>query len=97
MPNSNDDASQDRSDRDFDETKRWQTFEEILLRLHQEGLYLHPHQLAEFLVWHGLPVELRYVPQALQQKATQINENYLGDMVRVEAFDEPPWYSHRFF
>lgn len=96
MPNPTDDASPNSSDRAVHGAMHWHTFEEILRRLHQEGLYLHPHQLAEFFVWHGLPVELRYVPPALQQKATRINENYLGDMVRVETFDEPPWYSHRF-
>ncbi|EKQ68113.1 hypothetical protein OsccyDRAFT_2628 [Leptolyngbyaceae cyanobacterium JSC-12] len=78
---------------DSAESRRWHTFEDILRRLHQEGLYLHPHQLATFFVWHGLPVDLQYVPPCLQQRAAQINDNYLGDMARLEAFDEPPWYS----
>jgi len=74
----------------------WHTFEEILFRLHQEGIYLHPAQLAEFFVKHGLPVDLKYVPLRLRQRATQINDNYLGNMARLEAIEELPWYSHRF-
>ncbi|MDX2231680.1 MAG: hypothetical protein NW220_18745 [Leptolyngbyaceae cyanobacterium bins.349] len=81
---------------DIARDRRWHTFEDILWRLHQEGCYVRPEQLAEFFVWHGLPVDLRYVPAQLHQRATQINDNYLGDMVRLEPFDEPPWYSHRF-
>lgn len=76
------------------EEQRWQTFEEILKRLHQEGVYLHPHQLATFFVWHGLPVDLQYVPMDLKQRASQINDNYLGDMARLETVDEPLWYSY---
>ncbi|MBF2025857.1 MAG: hypothetical protein IGS48_03705 [Oscillatoriales cyanobacterium C42_A2020_001] len=75
------------------EDQHWPTFEEILRRLHQEGIYLHPHQLATFFVWHGLPVDLRYVPAGLQQRAAKINDNYLGDMARFEALNEPLWYS----
>jgi len=68
----------------------WPTFEEMLQRLHQTGIYIHPDQLAEFLLAHGLPVHLRYVPKHLQQKALQVNENYQGDMVRlVEEIDHP--------
>lgn len=74
----------------------WHTFEDILHRLHQEGCYLHPSQLAEFFVWHGLPVDLQYVPTSLRQRAMQINDNYLGDMARLEAVDDLPWYSHQF-
>lgn len=29
---------------------RWHTFSELLLQLHREGIYIHPHQLAEFLL-----------------------------------------------
>uniref|UniRef100_A0A832H5V5 Uncharacterized protein n=1 Tax=Oscillatoriales cyanobacterium SpSt-402 TaxID=2282168 RepID=A0A832H5V5_9CYAN len=75
------------------ECQQWPTFEEILRRLHQEGIYLHPHQLATFFVWHGLPVDLQYVPAALQQRAAQINDNYLGEMARLETLNEPSWYS----
>lgn len=68
----------------------WPTFEEILHRLHQEGLYIHPHQLAEFFLAHGLPVDLRYVPTHLRQKATFINDHYRGDMACLaEESDEP--------
>lgn len=74
----------------------WHTFEDILHRLHQEGLYLHPTQLAEFFVHHGLPVDLHYVPAHLMQRATQINDNYLGDLARLEERAEPLWYSHQF-
>ncbi len=62
---------------------QWPTFEEMLKRLHQEGLYLHPDQLAEFLLWHGIPVDLHYVPQHLQPKAQQINQAYQGDMAKL--------------
>jgi len=66
----------------------WPTFEDILRRLHAEGIYLHPDQLAEFLLCHGLPVHPRYVPERLQQKARQINQHYQGDMARlVEELD----------
>lgn len=75
------------------DTLSWHSFEDILQRLHQEGIYLHPHQLAEFFVWHGLPVDLRYVPEHLKQKATKINDNYLGDMARLEDVADFPWYS----
>lgn len=75
---------------------QWPTFEVMLRQLHQEGIYLHPTQLAEFLVRHGLPVDLQYVPVHLRHRATQINDNYLGDMARLEPRAEPPWYSHRF-
>ncbi|MDX2245060.1 MAG: hypothetical protein NW224_30655 [Leptolyngbyaceae cyanobacterium bins.302] len=97
MPNPTNDSSPNSGEGYPRSSPRWHTFEDVLARLHQEGIYLHPHQLAEFFVWHGLPVDLRYVPSRLQQRATQINDNYLGDMARLEAFDEPPWYSHRFF
>ncbi len=66
----------------------WPTFEDMLHRLHAEGIYLHPDQLAEFLLCHGLPVHLRYVPKHLQQKARQINQHYQGDMARlIEELD----------
>ncbi|MBD0344215.1 MAG: hypothetical protein ICV63_05170 [Coleofasciculus sp. Co-bin14] len=69
--------------------ERWPTFEEILQRLHAEGIYIHSEQLAEFLLAHGLPVHLRYVPEHLRLKAVAINENYQGDMVRVIEELEP--------
>lgn len=71
---------------------RWPTFEEILQCLHAQGVYIHSEQLAEFLLGHGLPVHLRYVPARLQSKAREINENYNGDMVRlVEELEPPNW------
>lgn len=69
----------------------WQTFEGILRRLHQEGIYIDAEQLAEFLLSHGLPVHLRYVPDRLKQKAIAINQNYQGDMAQlVEELEEQP-------
>lgn len=76
---------------------RWHTFEEILLRLHQEGIWLHPTQLAEFFVKHGLPVDLQYVSPELLPRATQINDNYAGNMARLEEAKEPLWYSQQFY
>ncbi|UBF28473.1 hypothetical protein K9N68_11700 [Kovacikia minuta CCNUW1] len=67
----------------------WHTFPEILQRLHHEGIYIHPHQLAEFFLWHGLPVDLDYVPKHLQQRAAFVNANYQGDMARSEVAKEP--------
>ncbi|GAC1471439.1 MAG: hypothetical protein NVS2B14_17060 [Chamaesiphon sp.] len=68
------------------------TFEEMLQQLHNAGIYLHPHQLAEFLLAHGLPVHLRYVPVHLRDKAMLVNENYQGDMASlIEETDEPYW------
>lgn len=73
-------------------TQRWLTFEEILQRLHKQGIYIHSEQLAEFLLRHGLPVHLRYVPAHLQSKAIQVNQNYQGDMVRqIEELEQPCW------
>jgi hypothetical protein len=69
---------------------RWHTFADILRRLHHERIYIHPDQLAEFLLVHGLPVELCYVPPHLRQKAQQVNANYRGDMARLEVTEEPP-------
>lgn len=76
--------------------ERWHNFEEILQRLHKEGIYIHSDQLAEFMLAHGLPVDLRYVPKHLQAKANKINSNYQGDMVELtqEADDmgnQFPW------
>lgn len=68
----------------------WPTFADILRRLHQERIYLHPHQLAEFMLRHGLPVDLCYVPAHLQHKAKQINDNYQGDMAREAVVGELP-------
>lgn len=72
----------------------WPSFEEILQRLHAEGIYLHPHQLAEFLLRHGLPVDLQYVPKHLRLKAIFINENYRGDMARL--IEESDYQSSQF-
>ncbi|MGA7937741.1 MAG: hypothetical protein WCA35_29605 [Kovacikia sp.] len=68
----------------------WHTFPEIVHRLHREGIYIHPDQLAEFLLRHGLPVDLDYVPNHLRQKAKVINDNYQGDMARAEARQDQP-------
>ena len=68
----------------------WHTFDEILQRLHAEGIYIHPEQLAEFYVVHGLPVDLCYVPRHLKAKAQQVNVNYRGDMARVEDVPQQP-------
>jgi hypothetical protein len=75
--------------------EHWPTFKDILYQLHQGGIYLHPHQLAEFLLRHGLPVNLEYVPPHLKQKAIAINNNYQGDMARLEERDDGPWYSEQ--
>jgi hypothetical protein len=73
-------------------TQRWQTFEEILQRLHKQGIYIHSEQLAEFMLRHGLPVHLRYVPAHLRSKAIEVNQNYQGDMVRqIEELEQPCW------
>ncbi|MEQ9359483.1 hypothetical protein [Coleofasciculus chthonoplastes] len=71
--------------------KRWHTFTKILQRLHREGIYIHSEQLAEFMVAHGLPVDLCYVPEHLHSKAIQINQNYQGDMVSLTEQSEPDW------
>lgn len=72
--------------------KGWLTFEEILQRLHRHGIYIHSEQLAEFLLAHGLPVHLRYVPAHLRLKAMEVNKNYQGDMVRlIEELEPPCW------
>jgi hypothetical protein len=63
--------------------ERWPGFEEILSRLHQEGIYIHSDQLAEFLLRHGLPVHLRYVPSSLRDRALFINKHYQGDMAKL--------------
>lgn len=75
-----------------DDSAHWRTFAELLTRLHSEGIYLHPDQLAEFLLWHGLPVDLCYVPDRLRQKAENINAHYQGDMARLEDIKEPFWH-----
>lgn len=72
--------------------QRWPTFEDILQRLHTAGIYIHSEQLAEFLLDHGLPVHLRYVPPHLRLKAIQVNENYQGDMAcLIEELEPPCW------
>lgn len=64
----------------------------MLRRLHAEGVYLHPHQLAEFLLAHGLPVDLSHVPAHLREKAILVNTHYRGDMAALdEDSDEQPW------
>ncbi|MBL1177720.1 hypothetical protein [Pantanalinema sp. GBBB05] len=67
----------------------WHSFPQILQRLHQEKILIHPDQLAEFMLMHGLPVDPQYVPQHLQQKAHQINTHYQGDLARLESTPEP--------
>ncbi|MGJ3252171.1 MAG: hypothetical protein ACFE0J_13745 [Elainellaceae cyanobacterium] len=64
-------------------TPPWPTFEDMLHRLHAEGIYIHSEQLAEFLLAHGLPVDLRYVPPHLQSKAQHINNHYQGDVAAL--------------
>lgn len=71
----------------------WPTFEQVLYRLHAEGIWLSPQQLATFYLYHGLPVDLCYVPPHLQALATRINDNYQGDMARLETVQAGPWYS----
>jgi hypothetical protein len=72
--------------------ERWPTFEEILKALHTQGIYVHSEQLAEFLLAHGLPVHLRYVPSHLRRKALEVNQNYQGDLVQViEELEPPSW------
>lgn len=72
--------------------EHWPTFEEMLQNLHGQGIYIHPDQLAEFLLAHGLPVHLRYVPVHLRSKAIKVNENYQGDMVQIiEELEPPSW------
>ena len=71
---------------------RWHTFAEIVLRLHKQGIYIHPHQLVEFFLWHGLPVDLCHVPPRLRKKAETVNEHYEGDMARLEETQDPFWH-----
>lgn len=67
----------------------WHTFPQILQRLHREQIFIHPEQLAEFMVMHGLPVDLQYVPQHLKQKAHQINTHYQGDLAQLADSPQP--------
>jgi len=62
----------------------WRTFEDMLQGLHRDRIYIHPDQLAEFLLRHGLPVDLRHVPKHLHARANRINTHYQGDMARLE-------------
>lgn len=73
---------------------RWFTFAEILRRLHREGIYVHPHQLAEFFVRHGLPVDLHYVPEDLKSKAKRVNLHYQGDTARLEQVGEEDFWDY---
>lgn len=82
----------DRSPADSEAPTHWHTFAELVVRLHQEGILIHPHQLAEFLLGHGLPVDLCYVPQRLKQKAKDVNTHYQGDMARLEEMKDPFWH-----
>ena len=71
----------------------WPTFAEILYRLHKEGFYIRVDQLAEFMLRHGLPVDLEYVPPHLQEKARALNANYQGDSAQLsEQPDDYLWY-----
>lgn len=65
-------------------TEPWHSFEDILNRLHGEGIYLNAEQLATFFTYHGLPVNLRYVPEALRERAHLINIHYQGDLARID-------------
>ena len=71
---------------------RWHTFAEVVLRLHKEGIYIHPHELAEFFLRHGLPVDICYVPDRLAQRAATVNALYQGDMARLEEMKDPYWH-----
>lgn len=71
-------------------SERWHTFPEILRRLHQERIFIHPDQLAEFMLRHGLPVDPCYVPKHLKQRAKLINSHYQGDMARSEVVEDQP-------
>jgi hypothetical protein len=77
---------------DPDDPTHWPTFAELLARLHREGILIHPDQLAEFLLGHGLPVDLCYVPDRLKPKAEEINAGYQGDMARLEDLNDPFWH-----
>ncbi|NJK53548.1 MAG: hypothetical protein HC936_13385 [Leptolyngbyaceae cyanobacterium SU_3_3] len=80
------------SNPDDPDPNRWPTFAELVVRLHGEGIYIHPDQLAEFLLSHGLPVDLCYVPDRLKQKAEAVNSHYQGDMARLEEMNDPFWH-----
>ena len=83
----------DNPDRGSNSEEHWPTFAEILYRLHQEGVYIRASDLAAFMLAHGLPVDLQYVPSVLQKKATIVNANYQGDMARLsEQPDDYFWY-----
>lgn len=73
------------------QNEQWPTFEELLQRLHREGIYIHAEQLVEYLLAQGLPVHLRYVPKHLRTKAIEVNQNYRGDMVRLIEEQEHRW------
>lgn len=66
----------------FNQLQPWRTFPQIVQRLHREGIYIRPEQLAEFFLAHGLPVDLQYVPSDLRARAAQINQHYRGEMAR---------------
>ncbi len=86
------DLSNDLEDPALEAMIRWHTFAEIVLGLHKEGIYIHPHQLAEFLLGHGLPVDLCHVPPRLKHKAETVNARYQGDMARLEDTKDPFWH-----
>jgi hypothetical protein len=71
----------------------WSTLAEIVYCLHLEGIYIRVEQLAEFMLLHGLPVDLQYVPKRLQEKAKAINANYQGEGAQVSLQpDGYEWY-----
>lgn len=71
----------------------WSTLAEIVYRLHLEGIYIRVEQLAEFMLLHGLPVDLQYVPKRLQEKAKAINASYQGEGAQVSLQpDGYEWY-----
>ncbi len=71
------------------------TLSEILYRLHLEGIYIRLDQLVEFMLLHGLPVDLEFVPERLQEKAKAMNTNYQGERAQVSLVpDEYEWYVH---
>lgn len=93
MPSMQENFTAHKSDKQTKLDLPWPTFAEILYNLHKEGFYICAEQLAEFMLLHGLPVDLQYVPLNLQEKAKILNSNYQGDMVRLsEKPDDYSWY-----
>lgn len=90
MPNSAPDLNAHTPIACAPKTDPWSTFEDMLSRLHAEGVYVHADQLAEFLLRHGLPVHLRHVPAPLIPRAQQINSHYQGDMAQL--IEDKDWW-----